>query len=269
MINFDFENKKTLADALIQLYSVLEVLRGPNGCPWDKEQSNKDIAKNLLEETYEYIEAVTDNDKESIEEELGDIFLNAMMLLEIHDEDDSVDTIKSINGVAAKLIRRHPHVFSDQIADNSGDVLRLWDSIKVNVEGKKESKDDFFSRVPKILPPLDAAYEIQKKMAKVGFDWSEIGGVLEKIDEEKQELIEAIKNQNKDNIEEEIGDLLFSIVNVARFLKINPSVALNRTNNKVKERFNSVVSLSKKQNISVAKENVERLNAIWEELKKS
>ena len=112
----------------------------------DKEQSNKDIAKNLLEETYEYIEAVTDNDKESTEEELGDIFLNAMMLLEIHDEEDSVDTIKSINGVAAKLIRRHPHVFSDQKADNSGDVLKLWDSIKVNVEGKKESKDDFFSR---------------------------------------------------------------------------------------------------------------------------
>ncbi|MDD4840735.1 MAG: MazG family protein, partial [Sphaerochaetaceae bacterium] len=202
-------------------------------------------------------------------EEIGDVLLNAMMLLEMHDEHEDVDTVEALNEVCTKLIRRHPHVFSDATAADSSDVLDLWNSIKENVEGKKSQDEDFFSRIPKSLPKLEEAGEIQKNMRKVGFDWPDIDGVIAKVEEEHQELVDAIANreQNADHVEEELGDLLFAIVNLARYLRINPSVALHRSNRKVRERFNRLAKIGTERNIPLSWEHVDELNEIWEEIK--
>ncbi|MFA5513748.1 MAG: MazG family protein, partial [Sphaerochaetaceae bacterium] len=224
MIQFNYEKKITLEEALMQLYSILGILRGPNGCPWDKKQSLKDVAYNLIGETYEYIDALNLKENDLISEELGDTLLNIMMLLVMHSEKENrIDVIDSINLVCEKLIRRHPHVFDDAVATNSEEVLDLWNEIKREVEGKKESTVDFFERIPNSIQQLEESYEIQKKMEKVGFDWPDVIGVFEKIDEEYNELKQAIENKELAAIEAELGDLLFSVVNLGRFLKIRSS----------------------------------------------
>ncbi len=269
MISYSYEKKQTLGEALMQLFDIVNLLRSPEGCPWDREQTYKSVATNLLDETYEYLDSVISGDVEGMQEEIGDVFLNAMMLLEMHKEHGDVDIVEALNEVCAKLIRRHPHVFSDQVANNSSEVLDLWNSIKENVEGKKSHDEDFFSRVPKSLPKLEEAWEIQKKMRKVGFDWPNIDGVLDKVDEEHQELLEAIANREADpsHVEEELGDLLFAIVNLARYLKISPSVALHRSNKKVRERFNKLARIGAQRDIPLSWEHVDKLNDIWEEIK--
>ncbi|HCJ95069.1 MAG TPA: nucleoside triphosphate pyrophosphohydrolase, partial [Sphaerochaeta sp.] len=137
MISYSYEKKQTLGEALMQLFDIVNLLRSPEGCPWDREQTYKSVATNLLDETYEYLDSVISGDVEGMQEEIGDVFLNAMMLLEMHKEHGDVDIVEALNEVCAKLIRRHPHVFSDQVANNSSEVLDLWNSIKENVEGKK------------------------------------------------------------------------------------------------------------------------------------
>lgn len=269
MIFYRYEARESLDAALMQLFDIVTILRGPGGCPWDREQTYKSVATGLLDETYEYIDAVLANDDPGMREEIGDILLNAMMLLEMHKESGNVDIVAAINEVCEKLIRRHPHVFSDEVAQNSGEVLDLWNTIKEQVEGKISHHEDFFSRVPKSLPKLEESWEIQKKMRKVGFDWPDIQGVIAKVSEEHQELLEAIEHRESDpaHVEEELGDLLFSIVNLARYLKINPSVALHRSNRKVRERFNTVVRIGTERHIPITKEHVDELNDIWEEIK--
>jgi len=269
MISYTYTAKKNLSEALMQLFDIVTLLRSPDGCPWDREQTYKSVGTNLLDETYEYLDSVISQDVEGMQEEIGDVFLNAMMLLEMHKEHGDVDTIDAINAVCAKLIRRHPHVFSHAQANDSSEVLDLWNSIKENVEGKKSHDEDFFSRVPKSLPKLEEAWEIQKKMRKVGFDWPNIDGVIDKVDEEHKELLEAIAHRetNPSHVEEELGDLLFAIVNLARYLKISPSVALHRSNRKVRDRFNKLAKIGAQRDIPLSWEHVDKLNDIWEEIK--
>ncbi|MFA7590941.1 MAG: nucleoside triphosphate pyrophosphohydrolase [Sphaerochaetaceae bacterium] len=269
MIDYTFTPASTFNEGLVNLYEIVKMLRSPDGCPWDREQNYKKVATNLLDETYEYLDAVMEEDPDGMREEIGDVLLNTMMLLEMHDEHHDVDTIEALNEVCAKLIRRHPHVFSDATAADSSDVLDLWNSIKENVEGKKSQDEDFFSRIPKSLPKLEEAGEIQKNMRKVGFDWPDIDGVIAKVEEEHQELVDAIANreQNADHVEEELGDLLFAVVNLARYLKINPSVALHRSNQKIRDRFNKLAKIGAERNIPLSWEHVDELNEIWEEIK--
>ena len=269
MIDYSFTPAVTLNEGLAKLYDIVHMLRSPDGCPWDREQNHKGVATNLLDETYEYLDAVINEDSNGMREEIGDVLLNAMMLLEMHDEHEDVDTVEALNEVCTKLIRRHPHVFSDAKAADSSEVLNLWNAIKEDVEGKKAKDEDFFSRVPKSLPKLEEAWEIQKSMRKVGFDWPDIDGVIDKVEEEKLELIEAIahREQDADHVEEELGDLLFAIVNLARYLRINPSVALHRSNRKVRERFNRLAKIGTERNIPLSWEHVDELNQIWEEIK--
>ncbi len=227
MIDFTFEKKDSLQDALMQLHAIVTLLRSEEGCPWDREQTSKSVAENLLDETYEYIDEVIKQDHAGQREELGDVLLNAMMLLEIHEEQDGFSVVQSINDVCEKLIRRHPpHVFSTAEVGSSGEVIDLWNAIKTNVEGKQSRDDDFFSRVPSSLPPLEMANEIQKKIRKVGFDWPHVdGGVIEKVEEELSEVLQAKDHQNDDNEDLEMelgGDLLFATVNLTRFLGYNP-----------------------------------------------
>ncbi|MEA5031745.1 MAG: nucleoside triphosphate pyrophosphohydrolase [Sphaerochaeta sp.] len=269
MIDYQHTDAVTFSEAVEKLYAILTMLRSPEGCPWDREQSPADISRALLDETYEYIDALLEQDMDACSEEIGDVLLNAFMITRMHEEAGDFSPNDAINAVCAKLIRRHPHVFSHAQANDSSEVLDLWNSIKENVEGKKSHDEDFFSRVPKSLPKLEEAWEIQKKMRKVGFDWPNIDGVIDKVDEEHKELLEAIAHRetNPSHVEEELGDLLFAIVNLARYLKISPSVALHRSNRKVRDRFNKLAKIGAQRDIPLSWEHVDKLNDIWEEIK--
>lgn len=269
MIDFTIEEKQDLPAALMQLFEIVTLLRSPEGCPWDREQDVKSVALNLLDETYEYLDAVIADDLDGTEEELGDIFLNAMMLLEMHQESEEVNILSSINRVCAKLVRRHPHVFADHNVQDSSEVLDLWNKIKVEVEGKKSKEDDFFSRVPPSLPPLEMSNEIQKKIRKVGFDWPSIDGVFDKVEEELAEVKEAYENKGTPgfDLELELGDLLFAVVNLARYAGISPSLALHRSNQKMKNRFNQLYVLAAERHVPLNSDNLKAMDEIWEEIK--
>ncbi len=270
MIEYTLEKTTDLGSALMQLFSIVTLLRSKDGCPWDREQDSKSIAISLLDETYEYLDAVLSGDKAEQKEEIGDVALNVMMLLEIHHEHDDFSIVGAINDVCEKLIRRHPHVFGDEIAQDSVEVLDLWNKIKVEVEGKTALEDDFFSRVSQSLPPLEMANEIQKKIRKVGFDWPDKQGVIDKVCEELDEVIEAdtALDRDQDEVEMEVGDLLFAVVNLARYLKISPSVALHRSNMKMKRRFNALSTICKERNIPLDTEHFSHMDLIWDEVKR-
>jgi len=196
--------------------------------------------------------------------------LNALMLLEIQEEQSMQNALDSINEVSAKLIRRHPHVFSDTKATDSKQVIDVWNTIKVEVEGKKSEDSDFFSRIPSSLPPLEMANEIQKKIRKVGFDWPEVQGVIEKVKEELDEVVQAHRDRQnlEEDLEMELGDLLFAVVNLTRFLGYNPSFALHRSNQKMKKRFNALYAQAKVQNIEMKQENIQQMEELWQDIKR-
>jgi|JTFO01.1.fsa_nt_gb MazG family protein len=269
MIDFTFEKKDALQDALMQLHTIVTLLRSKDGCPWDREQTSKSVAENLLDETYEYIDEVIRHDLPGQKEELGDVLLNAMMLLEIQEEQDEFSVVQALNDVCEKLIRRHPHVFSTAEVSSSGEVIDLWDSIKTNIEGKQSKDDDFFSRVPSSLPPLEMANEIQKKIRKVGFDWPHVDGVVEKVKEELSEVLQAKDHQDNsdEDLEMELGDLLFATVNLTRFLGYNPSVALHRSNQKMRGRFNALHQLAKQKNVPLDQEHLDEMDQLWQVVK--
>ncbi|NCB01364.1 MAG: nucleoside triphosphate pyrophosphohydrolase [Spirochaetia bacterium] len=269
MITYSFERKETFQESITALYEIITLLRSEDGCPWDREQTPKSVSTAIIDETYEYIDALLDKDIQLCKEEIGDVLLNVLMTSRIHEEYGEFSPIDSINDVCEKLIRRHPHVFSNANAENTDEVLELWNKVKVEVEGKTHTTENIFSRIPKKLPELEHAVEMQKAMKKVGFDWPDINGVIEKIEEELGEAKEAIVDikQNKDHVEEEIGDLLFSVVNLARYAKINPSLALRRCNHKVTNRFNDLAIQAKKEDIDLTFDNSDLLNKIWETIK--
>lgn len=267
MIEYDYKRADNLSDALDNLYTIIKLLRSPEGCPWDRIQTNKSATESLIDESYEYLEGVLNNNISSEREEIGDVMINVFMNLYIHEEKGDFLPQDAVNEVCEKLIRRHPHVFGEAKAENAGEVLSLWNSVKEKVEGHTEKSDDFFGHIPSSLPPLMSAYEIQKKLKKVGFDWSDVDGVITKIKEELGEVEDAIKENNADHIEEEIGDLLFSVVNLARFLKIRPNTALYRCNNKIKRRFQRLFDESVKENIPLDKDHTKEMNELWDRIK--
>ncbi len=251
-----------------RLYTIITVLRSPGGCPWDRVQTNKSATISLIDESYEYLDGVLKNDIASEREEIGDVMINVFMNLYIHEENKDFTPSAAINEVCDKLIRRHPHVFGSEHAENASEVLSLWNSVKENVEGHKDRAESFFSHIPSSLPPLEKSYEIQKKLRKVGFDWPDADGVIKKVEEELSEVREAMKEGDEDHLEMELGDLLFSVINLCRFLKIRPNVALHRCNDKVMKRFQRLFDLARERSIPVDKEHVDEMNALWEEAKK-
>jgi tetrapyrrole methylase family protein/MazG family protein len=267
------ETKKTPAEAFDGLYSVVRRLRADDGCPWDREQTPESLRGALIEETYECIEAIDSKDWPHVREELGDIFLLATMIAYMHEQQGLFTVSESLDEITAKLIRRHPHVFGESSASTSAEVLEQWAKIKVEQEGRKP-KDSLMDQVSRALPPLDRAYKLQKKAAKVGFDWPELSGVWEKIEEELAEAKEACYIHNEDeteehreHLEEELGDLLFSVVNICRYLHIDPSVALQRTNNKFVRRFQHVEQAMKSQNIPMDKDHLPQMEQFWQKAK--
>lgn len=267
MINIDYKDANNLNDAFKNLYHIITLLRSEDGCPWDRIQTNKNATQNLIDESYEYLDAIIKDDISSQREEIGDVLLNAFMNLKIHEDNKDFLPYEAVNEVCRKLIRRHPHVFSNSEALTPEEVLNVWNSVKENIEGHIDNENDFFSHIPSSLPPLLSSYEIQKKLKKVGFDWDNIYDVLDKVKEELKEVEDAIKEDNTNHIEEEIGDLLFSVVNLARFKKIKSDVALYRANEKIKNRFQKVFNKASELNIPVDKEHNKELNELWDMIK--
>ncbi len=268
-MNFDYVMHRTasFSQAADRLFEILRILRGPDGCPWDRSQTLESFHSNLLEESYEYIDALQQLDYPGCHEELGDVMLVLTMLGQMHEELDHVSFASMIDDTSDKLIRRHPHVFSNQQADHPDEVIALWDNIKEQVEGKVATEENFFHHIPKALPPLDRAKKIQKRAAKVGFDWDDVSGTLDKLREEIDELQEAAENGSLRDMEEEIGDVLFSIVNFSRHMKITPSTALHRTNEKFMHRFNVMRTKLKSQGMELDDTELADMETAWNQAK--
>jgi tetrapyrrole methylase family protein/MazG family protein len=253
-------------DSFEHLYDVVRRLRGPGGCPWDIEQSPSTLRGDLLEETYECIEAIDEGNAAHIKEELGDIFLLVTMISYMHEEENKFSLSEVLEGLCDKLIRRHPHVFSDVKVKDSEEVLKNWAKIKIEQEGRVP-KDSVLDEVPRSFPALERAYKLQKKAAKSGFDWPDIQGVYDKIDEELAEVKEATVSKQNVKIEGELGDLLFSVVNLCRVLHVDPAVALSRTNVKFTERFKHVEKRMKENNLDMSCDNLNKMDKYWDEAK--
>lgn len=271
MINYTITKKDNINAALSQLKEITELLRSENGCPWDRKQSNKDFAIYLIDETYEYIDGINNDDLNNVSEELGDMFTNVIMLLTIHQEYNDIDIVQSINDVCEKLIRRHPHVFNadfDSIGLNSDQVIDIWDNVKKSVENRYDDAKDFFKKIPSSLPQLEYSFECMKKVSKIGFDWDNKDDVAKKILEELAEVKEADELNDLDALENEVGDLLLAVINYARYLKIKPEIALRRSTNKFKTRFNKVKQICEDEEIPISLDNIEKLNKVWDLVKK-
>ncbi len=260
----------TNEEAFSHLYDILKILRSPEGCPWDRKQTPEIFSKNIIEEAYEYIDALENDDTIGCQEELGDIYLVITMLSIMHEENESFSLVEILNTVSDKLIRRHPHVFTHEVtADDADAVITIWDSIKENVEGKKTTYENPYQHIPKALPPLEYAEEIQKIARKKGFDWPTAEGAIHKIEEELQELKIAITQENAHDIEEELGDLMFSVVNVGRLCEVTTHIALHKTNNKFIKRYNDMVTLFDQDHDTLFEDaTFEDMDLYWEKAKK-
>ena len=251
----------------IRLYGIIRRLRDPGGCPWDIEQTPESRRENLIEEAYECVNAIDNRDDTNLAEEIGDLFLVVMMIVRMKEQKNIFKLENTLHGISEKLIRRHPHVFGEAVVVDADEVVTQWEKIKVEVEGKKSSVS-VLDGVSTSLPPLERALELQKKAAKTGFDWKESGPIIKKLDEEIRELEHAISISNSEEAEKEFGDILFTIVNIARFASINPSIALNRTNEKFASRFMGIEKRLKDLGIPQEEASLELMDSIWDEIKK-
>ncbi|HMQ03177.1 MAG TPA: nucleoside triphosphate pyrophosphohydrolase [Pyrinomonadaceae bacterium] len=258
-----------------ELVSVMARLRAPGGCPWDAEQSYGSLSQYLLEEAYETFDAIQDaeatGDVEPLKEELGDLLLQVVFHSTIGEERGEFTIDEVAAGVAQKLVLRHPHVFSDAKLEKAQDVLDNWDTLKANerkASGKADkAKESILDDVPVHFPGLLEALKITKKAAKVGFDWPDNSPIIEKAREELDELGQAINSADRSGIEEEIGDLLFVIVNLARHLDIEPETALKRTNRKFRERFGYIEARLKAAGRALGDASLEEMDKLWDEAK--
>lgn len=260
--DFEFKQNYTVDD----LVTIMRVLRSENGCPWDREQTHESIRKNFIEETYEAIEAIDQKDSHLLCEELGDVLMQVVFHAQIEAEKQVFDFSDVADGVCKKLIERHPHVFGDIQVGSSDEVLVNWDAIK-SASKKRNTVTDKMLAVPRQLPALMRAEKIQGRASKVGFDWDSVDGAFEKLTEESAELLSAVKKADKQNTEEELGDLLFSAVNVARFLKVDPEEALTRATDKFQNRFAIVERLATERGIDMEAASLETLDRLWDEAK--
>lgn len=244
-------------------------LRAPGGCPWDREQSFESIKPYTLEETYEVLDAIDRRDWDDLKSELGDFMLQAVFFAQMAAEEKLFDIGDSLDAINEKLIRRHPHVFAEETAKTGEDVKKRWDEIKAEErKQKKEAPQELLSSVPRALPALVEAQQITSRAARVGFDWTEKSEVLAKLDEELKEFEQACERGTHDQIEDELGDLLFVLVNLARFVKVDPEQALRRTNAKFRQRFGHVERRLAAQGKQVTGTPIEELEALWQEAKR-
>ena len=261
---------KDKKEALERLTEIVGILR--QECPWDKVQTHESLIPGMLEESYEVVEAINNKDKENLREELGDVLLQVVFHALIEEENENFCITDVMNDECEKMIRRHPHVFLEETANNNGKsidkVLEKWENIKVE-EKHEKSCASRLERVPKALPALVRAFKVQKKAADVGFDWDDVSGAFDKVAEEYAEFMEqyAEAASSKQRLEEEMGDLLFSCVNVARFLDIDPESALNYTSDKFTRRFRYIEERANADGRRLEDMSLEEMDKLWEEAK--
>ncbi len=250
------------------LVSLMARLRAPGGCPWDREQNFDTIRKYTLEETYEVLDAIDRRDWDGLREELGDFMLQAVFYAQMAQEEQRFSISDSLDAINEKLVRRHPHIFAGETASTGEEVLKRWDQIKAQEKkAKADQPQGLLDGVPRAMPALVEAQQIASRAAGVGFDWSNADEVLQKLDEEVRELNEARRAESADAMEDEIGDLLFVIVNLARFVKVDPEQALRRTNTKFRRRFGHIERRLGQQGKQVAGTPLSELEALWQEAK--
>jgi MazG family protein len=251
-----------------RLIEIMARLRSPEGCPWDREQNFDSIKPYLLEETYEVLDAVDKRDWRALAEELGDVMLEAVFFAQMAAEEKLFGIEDSLDAINEKLVRRHPHVFGSGTAKTPGEVKQRWDEIKAEEKREKKQAPELLEPVPRALPALVEATQLTSRAAGVGFDWPSAGQVLEKLDEELKELAEARQGASREKIEGELGDVLFVLVNLARFLAVDPEQALRKTNRKFRERFGYVERKLKEEGKSPSEATLEEMDALWNEAKR-
>ncbi len=253
---------------LQSLIKIIAQLRSKDrGCPWDAQQTHQSLIKHLLEETYEVIDAIKQGEPEELADELGDLLLQIVFHAQIAKENNQFGMEDVLNAICQKMIRRHPHVFSDTQVDSVQDVLTNWEEIK-SKEKTNEKRKSVLDGVVPYLPALLKAEKIQAKAAKVGFEWKEVDGALEKLGEELDEFMQAVSNKNQTEVREEFGDILFSLVNIARYLNINPEQALNQTTDKFIQRFKYIEKEAGLQHLDLAKMSLTEMDELWEKAKR-
>lgn len=251
--------------AFDQLCSIVAKLRAPDGCPWDREQTNESLLPALIEESYEVVSAVQARDDQNLKEELGDIILLALMYSQIAAETGRFTIVEVLKSVTAKLIRRHPHVFGSSDVRDADGVLRQWDAIKR--EEKRNAENHYLADLPKALPALMRAQKAQKKAARVHFDWTEISDVVAKVDEELTEAKRAIAAADSTAIQDEIGDLLFAVVNLARKSNLDAEGSLRSATDKFVRRFNKVEDELRERGKKLGEVRLEELDELWNAVK--
>ncbi|MDD2217911.1 MAG: nucleoside triphosphate pyrophosphohydrolase [Eubacteriales bacterium] len=258
------EDATTDESAFERLWEIVNILR--EECPWDRQQTYESLRSCMLEEAYEAVDAVNRSDTENLREELGDVFLQVLMNAKIAEQNDDFLLKDVINEECDKMIRRHPHIFSQETIKTVDKVLEKWENIKRKEKGR-QTRTISLMNVPRALPSLTRSYKIQKKAAEVGFDWDDVSEAFLKIEEEMDELKESYVQHSREDMREELGDLLFSIVNVARFLKIDPEEALNLSSDKFLRRFQYIEESALKKGHSLNDMTLEQMDKLWEEAK--
>jgi tetrapyrrole methylase family protein/MazG family protein len=262
-VDFELKERYDIND-LVQL---IKVLRAPGGCPWDRKQTHTSIRKNFIEETYEVIEAINKDDSDLLREELGDVLLQIMLHAEMEREKGTFDFDDVVNELCQKLVIRHPHVFGEEVAKDSFEALGKWDEVKLQTKGMKKQSESML-KVPREFPALMRAQKIQQKAAKAGFDWDDLSGAVDKLYEEINELKIALDQGNQPDIEDEFGDVLFSCVNISRFIGVDSEEALTSSTDKFLSRYLIVEKLAEEQGINMKEASIKTLDMLWDEAKK-
>ncbi len=271
---------KNLLNKFENFFGVIKRLRNPGGCPWDIEQTPMTMRRPLLEETYEVLDAIEENEKNKnllhVREELGDLMLNVLMISYMYEQAGNFSVADVMEDVTAKLIRRHPHVFGETEGYEGPDseakvktaeaVLNQWEDIKKKLEHPDE--ESILDSIPKTFPPVLRALKLSKKAAKAGFEWDNFDNLKEKIEEEKKEFYEAVDSKDKSRIEDELGDMFFVMVNAGRFLKSDPELAIIHANKKFEKRFRFIEKEMKKAGLELKRENWKKMEEFWQKAKK-
>jgi tetrapyrrole methylase family protein/MazG family protein len=253
---------------LNDLISLIKKLRAPDGCPWDSKQRPNDIGKYILEEAYEVVESLEARDQQGLQEELGDLLFQILFLAEMGEESGEFSLDDVMAGIREKMIRRHPHIFGDIKVDTIDQVKENWQQIKKQERRINNDRDSVFKDIPRSLPALKRAQKITAVAASYGFDWQKATDVIKKLEEEFAEFNAALKNNDQVNMEEELGDLLFTLVNLSRFVKIDSETALSSATGKFLQRFDYITDQLKIRGKSLEDASPGEMNALWEEAKR-
>ncbi len=263
-------NTNTEKDTLVQLQALIELirrLRAPDGCPWDQKQTKQDIGKYLLDESYEVLDALAENNPQHIREELGDLLFQILFIAEIASESEEFTLADVMVSVKEKMIRRHPHVFGEVKVHSIADVKANWQEIKRQEKGGRISTDELFGNIPRSMPSLKRAQKITSFAARFGFDWSNAEDVLKKIQEELEELAQARNKGSAEKIEEELGDIFFTLVNLCRFLSVDAEKAASVTIDKFTRRFSYIAQKLSERNQSLSEATLDEMDLLWNEAK--